>query len=230
MEEIFDDSIDGKRLTLVRSDAKTDAVVWLHALDNRWQSLLEQCRALGCAPFHLALVSGLDWDADLSPWPCPPMITRHDNFAGSADAHLQWLVSTAMPVVHNRLRFDPCRRVLAGYSMAGLFALYAIYGSDLFDAVASASGSVWYPDFVKYATHRLPKHLPQSVYLSIGDREDRSRNEHVRRVIDHTRTLAHHYRTLGCRVTLEVNPGNHFRDLELRMARAITISLQQLQS
>ena len=34
---------------------------------------------------------------------------------------------------------------IAGYSLAGLFALYALYKTDAFTRVASMSGSLWFP-------------------------------------------------------------------------------------
>ena len=40
---------------------------------------------------------------------------------------------------------------IAGDSMAGLFAVYALYRTQVFSRVASASGSLWYPGLLEYA-------------------------------------------------------------------------------
>ncbi|MBR2823546.1 MAG: hypothetical protein IKE24_07675 [Clostridia bacterium] len=110
---------------------------------------------------------------------------------------------------------------IAGYSLAGLFALYALYRCDAFDRAASMSGSLWFPDFREYAlTHAFPKR-PEKIYLSLGDREAATRNPLLRSVQDNTEQLVSHYRELGLGVTWELNPGTHFTDPELRTAKGI---------
>ena len=39
---------------------------------------------------------------------------------------------------------------LGGYSLAGLFALWAAYQTDVFSDVAAASPSMWFPGFTGY--------------------------------------------------------------------------------
>ena len=56
------------------------------------------------------------------------------------------------------------RRFLCGYSLAGLFALWAVYQTDFFAGTAAVSPSVWYPGWLGYAEeHRA---LTPAVYLS----------------------------------------------------------------
>jgi predicted alpha/beta superfamily hydrolase len=46
---------------------------------------------------------------------------------------------------------DPCKTyIIGGYSLAGLFALWASTRTDLFFGVAAASPSVWFPGFIDY--------------------------------------------------------------------------------
>ena len=52
------------------------------------------------------------------------------------------------------VRFLP---VIAGYSLAGLFALWAAWNSGYFRRVASVSGSLWYPGFTDYIRNNEPK-------------------------------------------------------------------------
>ena len=116
---------------------------------------------------------------------------------------------------------------IAGYSLAGLFALYAAYRCAAFDRIASISGSLWFPDFMEYAlSHEMPKR-PEKLYLSLGDREACTKNSLLKTVQTNTETLAGHYRDLGCAVTWELNPGNHFRDAALRSAKGIRSILEQ---
>ena len=107
-----------------------------------------------------------------------------------------------------------------------MFALYAAYRCDAFDRVASVSGSLWFPDFKEYAlTHEMRKR-PEKLYLSLGDREARTRNSVLMTVQRNTEELAEHYRRLGLDVTWELNPGNHFKDAALRSAKGIKAILE----
>ena len=115
---------------------------------------------------------------------------------------------------------------IAGYSLAGLFALYAMYRCDVFDRAASMSGSLWFPDFREFVlTHNFPKR-PERIYLSLGDQEARTRNVCLRTVQDNTEKIVAHFEQLGLDVTWELNPGNHFRDAALRSAKGIKAILK----
>ena len=58
------------------------------------------------------------------------------------------------------------------------------------------------------------------VYLSLGDREEKTRNPVMATVGDRIRALAALLSARGVDCALEWNPGNHFRDADLRTARA----------
>ena len=59
-----------------------------------------------------------------------------------------------------------------------------------------------------------------AVYLSLGDREEKARNPVMAAVGDRIRELDRLLLGKGIPHTLEWNPGNHFRDADLRTARA----------
>ena len=105
----------------------------------------------------------------------------------------------------------PIKVIIGGYSLAGLFALWAGYQPNQpFDAVVAASPSVWYQDWLGYAA----AHQPQSgaFYLSLGDREERSRTPILTTIasaIRHQQQLLEQAHVVN---TLEWNPGNHFQD------------------
>ena len=65
---------------------------------------------------------------------------------------------------------------IAGYSLGGLFALYAAYHCDEFRRVASMSGSLWFPDFREYVLSHDFANRPDRIYLSLGDKEAKTRN------------------------------------------------------
>ena len=62
---------------------------------------------------------------------------------------------------------------------------------------------------------------PERLYLSLGDRESRTRNEVMAAVGEKTGTLCRYYQSLGIDCIYEINPGNHFCEPEKRMARGI---------
>ena len=54
--------------------------------------------------------------------------------------------------------------------------MWSAYNCDAFARVASMSGSLWFPDFVGYATSHDMAKRPEKLYLSLGDTEARTRN------------------------------------------------------
>ena len=118
---------------------------------------------------------------------------------------------------------------MGGYSLSALFALWCAYESDFFDGIAAASPSVWYPGWMEFVRNHHPK--AHSVYLSLGDKEYKSRN----RTLATVETCIREYSeilsaTEGVKTTLEWNPGNHFVEADLRTARAFLWALESVSS
>ena len=107
---------------------------------------------------------------------------------------------------------------IGGYSLAGLFALWAAYQTDLFAGVAAASPSIWFPGFADLMKTREIR--ARRVYLSLGDREERTRNPIMAAVGEKIREAYHLLKEQKTDCTLEWNPGNHFKEPELRTAKA----------
>ena len=163
--------------------------------------------------FALAAVPVADWNRDLSPWPAPPVFGKIP-FAGGAQETLDRLLADVLPALTSRFPGAPV--VLGGYSLAGLFALWAATRTPAFAAVNAASPSVWYPDFLPYVqAHPL---RTGAVCLSLGDREERAKNPVMARVGDCIRAL-HALQSERTPCTLDWNPGNHFQDAPGRTAR-----------
>ena len=121
--------------------------VYLHVHDSDGSEVLRLCRELGCREFVLAAIRPRCWNDDLTPWECPGLFADDAPFAGKAAEQLRLLESEIIPRVEGDAPRKPEQRVLAGYSLAGLFATWACFNSAAFGRVASASGSLWYPDF-----------------------------------------------------------------------------------
>ena len=107
---------------------------------------------------------------------------------------------------------------IGGYSLAGLFSLWAAYTTDVFAGVAAASPSVWFPEFTGYMeSNRIGCN---SVYLSLGDKEEKTKNHVMRTVGDCIRSAYELLSKEGIDCILEWNSGNHFKDADIRTAKA----------
>ena len=152
-----------------------------------------------------------DWNNDLSPWNSPPVFGKNgfgDGAAKTLDQILQHCGDRSKTYF------------IGGYSLAGLFSLWAAFQTDLFEGVAAASPSVWFPgfsDFVKANNINCG-----SVYLSLGDREEQTRNPVMATVGDRIRDIHEKLSERGVECVLEMNEGNHFKDADLRTAKAFS--------
>ena len=99
-----------------------------------------------------------------------------------------------------------------------MFALWASTQTDLFYGIAAASPSVWFPGWMEFE-QQCPIQA-QHIYLSLGDKEERTKNTIMAAVGDNIRTLHSRLTERGADCTLEWNSGGHFKDADLRTARA----------
>ena len=219
-------NIEGKAVELFPPLNPGAPLVLLNGEAGEGVAVSEAVKRLTKADFALAVVSGLRWEDDLTPWPIPPIRRGGAPCGGRADAYIDLLTRRILPEILAVLPATPAYLALAGYSLAGLFALYAMYRTDRFARIASASGSLWYPGIVDYVQNHTPLRRPDGLYLSLGDKEGRMRNALMRPVEDNTRLLAAFYRNASIPTALEMNPGGHFNDPNGRMARAIAWMLE----
>ena len=177
-------------LLYVASENRDEGEALFHALE-------------GSRPFALALYGVEDWDT-LSPWAA-------DRFPGGGRKTLERLLADLSSLPADIPRY------IGGYSLAGLFALWAFHESGAFHGCAAVSGSFWYPGLVEYV-QSAPLSPESRVYLSLGRQEHRSRNRQMRSVKTALNTLYDYYSPL-CHCKLEWNEGNHFTDPTERMRK-----------
>ena len=178
---------------------------------------VEAIRQQTAHTFLLAAVQVENWNDDLSPWPAPPVWGKQ-GFGGRAGDTLAWL-EQAVPHIRRQYSIkEDCRVILGGYSLAGSFALWAATQINTLYGVAAASPSVWFPGWPEYeAAHPIQT---QCVYLSLGDREEYTKNQTMAAVGDNIRALHSALTQRGKDCRLEWNAGGHFKDADLRTARA----------
>ena len=167
-----------------------------------------------------------DWQREMSPWYAPALSKDGEAFSGGADAYLESLLTAILPWVTERIHGKASFIGIDGYSLAGLFALYALYKTDVVTRVAAMSGSFWFPRFKEFCKENTMKILPEKLYLSIGDQESRTRHPILKTMQENTEELLEYFRSLGIPCKYELNPGNHFQDVNLRCAKGILELLQ----
>ena len=166
-------------------------------------------RELSGNDFRLIAVKVDDWNHDLSPWKAPAVF-GNESFGDGAESTLSEVL---------KLLSDMSKTYyIGGYSLAGLFALWAVHQTDLFAGAAAASPSIWFPGFLDYMKEHEIK--TRSIYLSLGDREEKTRNPVMAQVGSCIRSAHTLLEERGLRCTLEWNKGNHFKDPDLRTAKA----------
>ena len=176
-------------------------------------------------PFAIAFLAVEDWNKELSPWQAPAVFGKQD-FGAGAEEMLK-SIEAILPALKSHCALaEDAPVVLGGYSLAALFSLWSAYESTSFDAIAAASPSVWFPGWLDYAKAHEPK--TGIIYLSLGDREDKTRNPVMRIVSACIKEQHALLQDAGIKTTLTWNPGNHFQHPELRCAKAFIWCLDQL--
>jgi predicted alpha/beta superfamily hydrolase len=170
--------------------------------------------------FCLKAVRVNSWNTDLSPWPAPAVFGDED-FGEGASRTLEILLREIIPEILSENE----KIYLGGYSLAGLFALWAGYQTDFFEGIAAASPSIWFPGFTDYM--RADSFRAGAVYLSLGDREERTKNPFMSQVGNAIRDGYAVLRNAGINCTLEWNKGNHFKNPDLRTAKAFAWLMTQ---
>ena len=176
---------------------------------------------LDCPDCNLMVVHGIDWNKDMSPWKAEAVFKGEADFDGGADSYLKILTEELIPQAKRDYGLIPEKTYIAGYSLAGLFSLYSLYNTDYFDGACSCSGSLWYPGFREYAIDNDFKKIPARIYLSLGDKEAKTKNPIMSKVEENTRILYEHYVSKGIDAAFVLNPGGQFKDERKRLQQGI---------
>ena len=207
---MYEFTIGGKSVSVFFSAEPDAPMIYLNTYSNEGQQVFQAAQAVGCPPFTLAVISNLYWNHDMAPWDNPAAFKGGEPFTGGADNHLRLLVEEILPRTEKDLIGTPVWRGIVGYSLAGLFALYAIYRTDIFSRVGSISGSLWFPGWKEYVLTHEPKRPPDYAYFSLGDKESKTRNPILRSVQQDTEEIYDFYRAMGVDAVFQLNPGNHY--------------------
>lgn len=159
---------------------------------------------------RLVMIYPYDWNYCMTPW------KYHDKNmgkTGGGEEFLSWFVSEIYDEKYQR-------QYIGGYSLGGLFALFAACEKELFDGVMSVSGSLWYPGALEYFNEKSIGKRIGKIYMSLGDKESLTKNAEREKVGFNTEKLAEVFGKTK-EVFFEYNRGGHFTDINGRIAKSI---------
>ncbi len=213
--------IEGKHIYIYGEKKEKVPLVIVNTFQGNGSEIYSALGSMTDKKFCLAVICDIDWNDEMSPWECPPLYKNDSPCTGGADQYLNQLTDIIIPAIKNELGDQPEYIAIAGYSLAGLFAIYSLYRSDIFSRTVSASGSMWFPDFMEYTDHNNFLKRPEKVYFSLGDKEAKTKNPLLSTVETGTIHIHEKYKNMGVDTVFEMNPGNHFKDADIRLAKGI---------
>lgn len=220
-------TLENKQVELWPSEGENWPVIYLNTFEGEGERVWQEMRRRDLPDFSLAAVSGLDWNRDLPPWDAPAIYKGAESFSGGAEAYLAQLTGKILPAVEQRLKGRPVWRALAGYSLAGAFAVYGLYHTGAFCRAASVSGSLWFPGLKEYLLSHEMQNRPDCLYFSLGNKESKTRNPAMKVVEQNTWEIEGFFHSKGVKTVFQLNPGGHFQEPEKRVAAALGWLLEQ---
>lgn len=180
------------------------------------------------SPPTLLFSAQADGNRDFTPWPAEG-IREGETFTGEAQGYLRFLTETALPRLEKEYQASPLpeHRAILGYSLGGLFALWAQTQGEWFQTAGSLSGSLWYPGWLDYSKAHPPR-PGEKIYLSLGDREEFGGPPLLRAVGDCTRAAYTYYKEKGLDTLLEWNKGRHGKGMDARWEKALAWAVPRL--
>lgn len=213
-------------LSIAVAKADSDRVCYIIMPEGEKDKFLRYIDAAsidhGCS---LVVISGINWNDDLTPWPAPGVFKEKKPFGGKAREFLKSLLTEYILDIEQALGLKNPKRYLVGISLSGLFALWTITRTDKFAGIASISGSLWYDGFADYMQQNPPMNPSVKVYMSLGDKEKKSKDERMSQVETLTGQIADSLRQQDISVDYQIVEGTHFSPIEPRIELALSAIL-----
>ncbi len=184
-----------------------------------------------------AIIVGIDTqnpERDYTPWEAEALSSKSRPFTGKAD-HFLYILETQIKTFidkNYRTKRDIEDTSIAGYSLAGLTAIYALYTTGFALTYASISGSLWFPkwdDFIKkHHLRQMSEDGVIRVYVSLGKTEtnasDKLKSKVDARTQETVKILKEQVASLGqdeSDIFFEYNEGGHWADIPERTAKGL---------
>lgn len=196
-------------------------------MNVRDNNIVERIEANVKTKFDMCELVVFDWDDALTPWKVPQCLEGRD-FSGGGEDFLRLIESEILPEINDFYK-NHDEIYIAGYSLAGLFSLWSLYKSDIFNGAVCCSGSLWYPGWGEFASDNEIQ-SEAYIYLSLGDRESGGKNEILKRVGEVTKKQYEIMKKSDKtkKILFEHNKGGHFSDVDTRIVKGISRILSGL--
>lgn len=180
--------------------------------------------AEAAAPMHqctIALISGMDWNRDMTPWSAQGVMKKEKDFGGGAPMYIRELETDLIPNIEQLLKIKVSKRYLMGVSLSGLFSVWSIFKSSIFDGIGSISGSFWFDGFTDFLEKGTPLARPR-VFMTLGVKEKNSSDKRLAIVEDRSNDVVRILNEKNVPAILEMVPGTHFSPFEPRFNMALS--------
>ncbi len=226
----FDFSLKEIKIKLLLEEKENNLPLIIYpSFDNDFNELIDELTNITNKKFNLALIYNFKRNDDLSPYFHNKIFSRGEDFKGKAKNFLYLINNEIIDKINENfvnLNKKYSSIFLVGYSLAGLFALYSLFISDRFKKIASISGSLRFKDFDKFILENELINKKAFIYFSLGDEEEKSKNEVLKEVKNKTLKIKSLLEEKGLKTVYFENSGNHFIDNSLRVVKAIKYLLE----
>lgn len=213
--------VEGVKVDLFPAKREGRPAVYLNCYEGK-----EIHELLEGEDFNLIALSVRDWFCDLVPWSITSPFKDGRRFVGGAGEYLQLLTQKIIPCA-GELMAPVSWLGIAGYSLGGLFAVWALYNSPMFSCAASMSGSFWFEGFAPYICANQLKSPLKKAYFSLGDKEPGGVRSPVHNVGEITGEIVGRFNASGIKTTFVWEKGGHNTDQTGRIARGISWLLKE---
>lgn len=205
--------------------SKEAPLIVVPSFEDNSSQIIENVKLLTEKDFSLLIIYDFDWNNNLSPYKATSIFKGASDFKGEAKDFLDSVILKLISEVTTKENIRPIYNALVGYSMAGLFAVYALFKTDAFLKAGSVSGSLWYPNFIDFIKNSEVLHSISTFYMSLGDKEKKTKNQMMSQVETNSLIIFDRISSKILHSKFEFNKGNHFQDETFRVARCIVYLL-----
>ena len=209
---------EGFHYLVLRSEEGSAPCIYYLGLPQEMEGAQRLSDGFGCTIVYIVIDQ---WDDQLTPWPAKGLYRNDPDFRGEAAHFLDALVNRLIPAIEEAEGFMATRRAIAGYSLAGLFSVYAFANCALFSCVASMSGSFWYEGWTDYIASLDLDKRGCSAFFSLGDRERKAKEKILHRVQENTEITIEVLESWGVTVRHHLVLGGHFDNVYERVREGL---------
>lgn len=216
--------MENEQYNFIKGKTDDAPLIVIPSFKDNSLDLKKEIEKLTDKDFSLLVIYVSDWNNDLSPYVASSVFKGTSDFKGNADSFLEYVLNLIKKVILEE-NVRPIYKALTGYSMAGLFAIYTLFKTNEFLKVGSVSGSLWYPLFSEFVEKNEVLQGIFTFYMSLGDKEKKKSNKIMSEVETNSLIIFERIKPQFNNSKFEFNPGNHFKDEDLRIAKCISYLL-----